>query len=278
MVLAARHVRSRELVAVRVLPPELALHADVAAGFLHGARDARRIRGEHAVRIDDVDTDESGAPFIVMEYLEGQSLRDLVESGGPLPSAAAVGLVEQALEAVAEAHALGIVHRDLRLENLFLVLRPDGSPCVKVLGFGVSTPSGKDLAGDAEADVRAVGMILHRLVHGEVPRSQRRAEATRALDAVIGQCLGDDPSWVTPGAHELALALAPHGSLAPPISPRRASGSVIVGRAVAAILLVVLVGVVAATGVAATASTPGSRITTVPSTTPAAHWPTKATP
>jgi len=145
MVLAARHVRSRELVAVRVLPPELALHADVAAGFLHGARDARRIRGEHAVRIDDVDTDESGAPFIVMEYLEGQSLRDLVESGGPLPSAAAVGLVEQALEAVAEAHALGIVHRDLRLENLFLVLRPDGSPCVKVLGFGVSTPSGKDL-------------------------------------------------------------------------------------------------------------------------------------
>jgi serine/threonine-protein kinase len=278
MVLAARHVRSRELVAIRVLPPELALHAHVAAGFLQDARDARCIRGEHAVRIDDVDSDESGTPFMVMEYLEGQSLGDLVESGGPLPSAAAVGLVEQALEAISEAHALGIAHRDLRLENLFLVLRPDGSPCVKVLGFGASKPSGKDLATDALADVRAVGMILHRLVHGELPLSQLPAGATCGLDAVIGRSLGDDPSRGIQGAHELALALAPYGSLAPPISPRRSSVSAIVGRAVAATLLVVLVGVVASTGVATTDSSPGSRITTVPSATPAAHWPTRARP
>jgi serine/threonine protein kinase len=298
MVLAARHVRSGNHVAIRVLAPELAVHADVAAGFLQHAHDARCIRGEHAVRIDDVDTDESGTPFFVMDYLEGQSLGDLVESGGPLPPAAAVGLVEQALEAVAEAHALGIVHRDLRLEDLFLVLRPDGSPCVKVLGFGVSRPGGKDLATDAQADVRAVGMILRRLVHGELPRSQLHAGATCDLDAVLGRCLGDDPSRGIQGAHELALALAPHGSLAPPISPRRSIVSAIVGRAIAATLLVVLVGLVAATGVAEhgdvaapSAATvaiaaggapalaqPRSRTITAPATAPPPRWPPGATP
>ena len=79
-----------------------------------------------------------GDPFIVMEYLEGKDLAETLHEGGPLAPQVAVDYVLQACEALAEAHAAGIVHRDIKPSNVFVTRRPDGSPLVKLLDFGIS--------------------------------------------------------------------------------------------------------------------------------------------
>src|ERR1044071_9353627 len=86
----------------------------------------------------DVVSLDSGAPYMFMEYLRGLDLKEVSTRRGPLPVAEAVDYVLQACDAVAEAHSLGIIHRDLKPSNLFLTERPDGSPLVKVLDFGIS--------------------------------------------------------------------------------------------------------------------------------------------
>ena len=93
------------------------------------ARGARRgeDQSEHVARVLDVGTLETGAPYMVMEFLDGRDLADVARSSAaPLPSSEAVDYVLQACEAVAEAHSLGIVHRDLKPANLFCTRRPDG--------------------------------------------------------------------------------------------------------------------------------------------------------
>ncbi len=86
----------------------------------------------------DVGTLEDGAPFMVMEYLDGQDLDHILRHRGPLSIPDAVGYMMQACEAIAEAHHIGIVHRDLKPSNFFLTTRTDGSPLIKVLDFGIA--------------------------------------------------------------------------------------------------------------------------------------------
>lgn len=138
VVLLATHVHLRQKVAVKLLHPETALRRGAVERFLREARVAMSLRGEHVVRIFDVGTLDDGSPFIAMERLEGRDFGALVEGGAPIAPSVAVDHVLQAIEAVAEAHALGVVHRDLKPANLFLTKRVDGTPCVKVLDFGVS--------------------------------------------------------------------------------------------------------------------------------------------
>jgi serine/threonine-protein kinase len=90
------------------------------------------------VRIFDVGTLDDGSPFIAMECLEGRDLGAVLDARVPVEPAVAVDYILQASEALAEAHSLGVVHRDLKPANLFLTTRVDGTPCVKVLDFGVS--------------------------------------------------------------------------------------------------------------------------------------------
>src|SRR5437867_3193769 len=137
VVVAAMHLRLDERVAIKFLYPQLANDPATAERFAREARAAVKIKGEHVVRVMDVGQLDSGAPYLVMEYLEGRDLASCLVVH-PLSVADACTYVLQACEAVASAHALGFVHRDLKPANLFLTLRKDGSACIKVLDFGIS--------------------------------------------------------------------------------------------------------------------------------------------
>ena len=155
VVVAARHLSLNRRVAVKLLHADTSLEGNAAARFLREARAAASLRSEHVAHVMDVDKLETGAPFMVMEYLAGSSLSKVIRDRAPLAVEEAVDYVLQACEAIAEAHALGIVHRDLKPGNLFLTQRPDGSPLVKVLDFGISK-----IVADDEQDLTATNMVL----------------------------------------------------------------------------------------------------------------------
>jgi len=138
VVVAAEHLDLQERVALKLLLPEALESSEAIERFMREARAVAKIKGEHVARVADVGKLETGAPYIVMEYLEGTDLSALIARQGPLQATDAIEYVLQACEALAEAHALGIIHRDLKPSNLFLIQRPDGSPCIKVLDFGIS--------------------------------------------------------------------------------------------------------------------------------------------
>jgi serine/threonine-protein kinase len=97
-------------------------------------------------RVSDVGTFDNGVPYMVMEYLEGHDLGELIKQRGVLPAQWAVELMLQTAEALCEAHSLGIVHRDIKPTNLFVTWRPDGTALIKVLDFGISkSPMGTDM-------------------------------------------------------------------------------------------------------------------------------------
>jgi eukaryotic-like serine/threonine-protein kinase len=138
LVVAARHLTLDDRVAIKLLLPKCAQDAQMVQRFLREARAAVRIRSQHVVRVTDVGTLENGAPYMVMDHLEGKDLGAVLAESGWLPVPVAIDFVLQACEALAEAHAQGIVHRDVKPSNLFLTRHADGSPCVKVLDFGIS--------------------------------------------------------------------------------------------------------------------------------------------
>lgn len=144
IVVQAIHLQLGERVALKFV------QADDAERVVNEARACLRLKTEHVARVMDVGR-YRGSAFIVMEYLEGKDLEKLLEENGRLEdSAEAVELVVQVCEAVAEAHRAGIVHRDIKLANLFLVASRTAMPLVKLLDFGIATSAVETAADDAK--------------------------------------------------------------------------------------------------------------------------------
>jgi serine/threonine-protein kinase len=141
VVVRARHLAIDQVVAIKILTgaeggqPE---RREDAARFTREAQATAALRSEHVVRILDVDFLEDGNPYMVMEYLEGETLHQLLHSRPPLSVGEAVDHVVQVLAALGEAHAAGIVHRDLKPANVLVTSGAGGTAVVKVLDFGVS--------------------------------------------------------------------------------------------------------------------------------------------
>lgn len=159
VVVAARHVQLNILVAIKFLLPHVLTNRDAVARFAREARAAVRIKSEHVARVSDVGTLENGAPFMVMEYLEGTDLASYLRSRQRLSVDRALHFVLQACQAIAEAHQLGIVHRDLKPANLFLTRAADGSDVVKVLDFGISKNIDPDASHGTASMTTAAGAL-----------------------------------------------------------------------------------------------------------------------
>ncbi|HKE20549.1 MAG TPA: serine/threonine-protein kinase, partial [Kofleriaceae bacterium] len=131
------HTRLQKRVAIKVLRSELTGAAEIVERFLREAVAASRIGHENIVEVTDIGKAQNGAPFIVMELLEGENLAARIKRGGPLHVPQACAIAIEILSAMDAAHRAGIVHRDLKPENVFLA-RKSRSETVKVLDFGIS--------------------------------------------------------------------------------------------------------------------------------------------
>ena len=160
VVVAATHLRLDEKVAIKFLLPGALGNADALGRFDREARAAVKIRSEHVAKVLDVSTLDNGAPFMVMEHLDGNDLAQVVRKKGPLPIVEAVTFMLQVCEVLAEAHALGIVHRDLKPGNLFLTTRADGTSAIKVLDFGISKMMGGGATSEPQAALTATDTVL----------------------------------------------------------------------------------------------------------------------
>src|SRR4051794_9387750 len=144
----AKHTIIGKRVAVKVLLEKFLTKSDFVARLLQEARLASAIGHEHIVDVTDFGTTDDGRAFVVMEFLEGEALSQLVMREAPLPVERALRLARQVASALAAAHAKGIVHRDIKPENVYLVRRADAD-FVKVVDFGISKAvkqSGDDAA------------------------------------------------------------------------------------------------------------------------------------
>jgi serine/threonine-protein kinase len=175
VVVAARHEQLEQSVAIKFVRSEALDNAEAVARFLNEARAAVKLKSEHAAKVLDVGTLETGAPFMVMELLEGCDLATVLGERGPLPVELAADYVLQACEAVAEAHAAGIVHRDLKPQNLFLARTVGGTEKVKVLDFGVS----KSLALSGEGALTRTRSMLGSPLY----MSPEQMRSSRDVDA-----------------------------------------------------------------------------------------------
>ena len=174
VVYEAQHAVVRRRFAIKFLRPDLAQRREILTRFQREAEAAGALENENVAAAIDFGIAEDGAPYIVMEYLVGESLADLLAREGRLPLARAADLVAQACRGVASAHAAGIVHRDLKPQNLFVCRRQDGTDLIKVLDFGIAKLQAAD---DASAATRT-GMVLGTAAY----MSPEQARGDRVID------------------------------------------------------------------------------------------------
>jgi len=229
MVVEATHLVLEERVALKFLLPRVLDSPEATARFLREARVAARLNSPHLARVRDVGELDGGVPYIVMDLLVGESLDVLLEREQRLAPARACDVLLQACEALATAHAAGVVHRDLKPGNLFLTRAEDGGLLVKVLDFGISkiTVPGAEPSSsltqtqvsmgsplymapeqmrsarsvDHRADVWALGVVLYHCLTGQNPFDGD------ALPMICAQVLEAEYTPLLERAPELPAAL-----------------------------------------------------------------------
>jgi serine/threonine protein kinase len=228
-------------VAVKLINPDLRNDPEFDARFQREARIASQLSDPHIVVVHDYGLDPSHGPFLVMEYLQGQSLRERLVREGPLPLKAGLQLSAQLMLALIHAHDKGIVHRDIKPDNVFLLNVSGVRLHVRVLDFGIAriyrgdaagqaeplthagavlgTPrymSPEQLAGqavDARSDIYSAALVIHEAVTGQLPYVSGKnlcelcPEATAALQALLDHCLKQNPAERPPSAVEVYLRL-----------------------------------------------------------------------
>lgn len=158
---AGRHVTLGQLVAIKFVHPKLAGSSEAVRRFDNEAKAAARIKSRHAVAVQDHGVSSAGQPYIVMEYLEGESLERAIRRRGKLPLNEVVQIVAQSARALSAAHEARVVHRDLKPDNIFLANDKEGSALgytVKLVDFGIA----KVVQDEAESGASATqaGMVL----------------------------------------------------------------------------------------------------------------------
>jgi endoglucanase len=254
-VFEAQHEVVKRRFAIKFLRPDLAARRDMLTRFQHEAQAAGALENENVAAAVDFGVAADGVPYIVMEYLAGESLASLLGREGRLPLSRAADLVAQACRGMHAAHAAGIVHRDLKPHNLFVCRRDDETDLVKVLDFGVAklhaleelqaatgtgtvlgTPSymspeqarGEKVLGPP-TDVYALGAIVYELVAGRGPHP---GDSHHAVLHHIATQPAVPLASVQPGLPHALVALVDQ-SLSPLPSARPSSAEVL-GHALAA--------------------------------------------
>jgi eukaryotic-like serine/threonine-protein kinase len=232
-VLKAWHIDLDEPVAIKVLLPEMMEREEIVQRFMREAKAAVKLKGEHVARVldvgkleGDVDGRLEGTPYIVMEFLDGADLNAIIKHHGPQDPSMACDLLLQACQAIAEAHSLGIIHRDIKASNFFIT-QPEGqAPHLKVLDFGIATTpqgtseltDGSSVIGtpsymapeqmrssrlaDARSDIWSLGVVLYEMLEGRRPF---RSEAYSDLCLKVGM---DPPEpMVQPAVPETLRAI-----------------------------------------------------------------------
>ena len=227
MVFAAEHVRLKRKVAVKVLAQHLATIGNALARFHREAEIISQLQHPHIVHVIDFDTTSEGAPYLVMELLEGESLAERLDREHRLPMTEAVRIASQAASALSAAHAASVVHRDLKPGNIFLVRMPGQPAFVKVLDFGISknlTAAGLtgefDVLGtpdymapeqargltarvDHRADQFALSAITFEMLSGVLPF------AGDDVGSVLSRVINDDPPPLSQVAPYLPAEIDP---------------------------------------------------------------------
>ena len=184
VVVAARHMQLDQLVALKFVLPSAVEDKLAKERFLREAQGyAVRLKSEHVAKVLDVGTLETGAPYIVMEYLEGTNLAEVVATQSPLNPETACDYLIQACEALSEAHSHGIVHRDLKPQNLFLTKGVGGAALVKVLDFGISKIKQPEGAQNLTQTATVVGSPLYVHAPGADALGAQRRRANGHLVA-----------------------------------------------------------------------------------------------
>ncbi len=197
-VLEATHLALEQRVAMKFMLPHVAEREGNVERFMREARAASKLRSEHVPKVLDFGTLDENMPYLVMELLEGRDLAEMIVPTAPIGVADLCEIGIQACEALSEAHGRGIIHRDIKPANIFVTHRADGSPCVKVLDFGIakqmSEPGAIDSRGltatdemigspyymspeqlrsardvDGRSDIWSLGVTLYQALTGKKP-------------------------------------------------------------------------------------------------------------
>jgi len=191
-VYAAEHVHIEKRVAVKLLRPEIVSNKEAVSRFRQEARSASSIGHKNIIAIEDFGQLPDGRIYLCMELLNGAPLNDLIQQ--PMPQDRLLNILIQTGHGLAAAHAKGIVHRDMKPENIFVTIAPNGEDVPKLLDFGIAKVAGNDgqnnltrtgtifgtpfymapeqalgQAVDARADVYAMGVIMYEVFSGSVP-------------------------------------------------------------------------------------------------------------